>query len=77
MSTPRDPRTDLRDPNSSKSRGGHGWMMIACCVPMLVIAIVLVTTGVVGSGFVFGAVACAVMMAVMMRGMGSGNDSRR
>ena len=50
--------------------GGHGWMMIACCIPMLVIAIVLVATGVVGSGFIFAAVACTAMMAVMMRGMG-------
>ncbi|MBF6558280.1 MAG: hypothetical protein IVW52_19440 [Acidimicrobiales bacterium] len=27
--------------------GGHGWMMIACCIPMLIIAVVLVATGVV------------------------------
>lgn len=77
MSTPHDPRTGLHDPNSGKKHGGHGWMMTACCVPMLVIAIVLVATGVVGIGFVVAAVACTAMMALMMRGMGSGDDSRR
>jgi len=41
-------------------------MMIACCVPMLVIVGVLVATGVVGSGFIHYAALCTVMMAVMM-----------
>ncbi len=49
---------------------GHGWMMMICCVPMLVIAIVLVATGVAGSGFIFTAIACTVMMFMMMRMMG-------
>ncbi len=49
--------------------GGHGWMMIACCIPMLVVAIALVATGVVGAGFLVAAVGCTVMMAMMMRGM--------
>jgi hypothetical protein len=49
--------------------GGHGWMMIACCVPMLVIAIALVASGVVGFGWLFGALMCTAMMAMMMRGM--------
>ncbi len=30
---------------------GHGWMMIACCIPMLVIAGVLVATGAASPGF--------------------------
>jgi hypothetical protein len=51
-------------------RGGHNWMMLAMCVPMLILAVVLVATGVVGFGFVFAAVACTAMMALMMRGMG-------
>jgi hypothetical protein len=50
--------------------GGHGWMMIACCVPMLVIAIVLLATGAVGVGFLLAAIGCTAMMALMMRGMG-------
>ena len=56
--------------------GGHRWMMLACCVPMLVIAVVLVATGVAGSGLLVGAVVCTVMMALMMGGMGHGQDKR-
>ena len=50
--------------------GGHGrWMMIACCIPMLVIAVALVATGVAGVGFIFAAVMCTLMMAMMMGAM--------
>jgi len=48
-------------------------MMIACCIPMLLIAAVLVATGIVGVGFMFAAVACTAMMALMMRGMNHGS----
>jgi hypothetical protein len=52
-------------------------MMIACCIPMLVIAVLLVATGVASPGFLFGALACTAMMALMMRGMsGSGTHER-
>ena len=51
---------------------GHGWMMIVCCIPMLVIAVVLVLTGVASVGFLGAAIACTVMMALMMRGMDHG-----
>jgi hypothetical protein len=44
-------------------------MMIACCIPMLVIAVALVATGAVGVGWLFGALMCAAMMAMMMRSM--------
>ena len=57
--------------------GGHGWMMIACCIPMLAIAGFLVATGVVSAGFLLVAVACTVMMALMMRGMSHGGSSNR
>jgi hypothetical protein len=54
--------------------GRHGWMMIACRIPMLVIAVVLVATGVAGAGFIFAATICTAMMWPMMRGMsGSGS----
>jgi hypothetical protein len=49
---------------------GHGWMMMICCIPMLVIAIVLVATGVASVGFIFAAVMCTAMMAMMMSMMG-------
>ena len=53
--------------------GGHGWMMVACCIPMLVVAIVLVATGVASAGLLFVAIMCTAMMWMMMRGMsGSG-----
>ena len=56
--------------------GGHGWMMIACCIPMLAIAGVLVATGAASPGFLAVAVGCTLMMALMMRGMGHGGDDR-
>ena len=65
------------DERSSRdhAHGGHHWMMIACCIPMLVIAIALVVTGVVGVSFIFVAIACTLMMAMMMRGMHGGGKS--
>ena len=59
--------------DSGHGHGGHGWMMIACCIPMLVIAVALVATGVAGVGFIFAAVMCTLMMALMMRGMHGGD----
>lgn len=61
---------------SSSWHTGHGWMMIVCCIPMVVISIVLVATGVAGPGFLLAAVGCTLMMALMMRGMGHGGDRR-
>ena len=58
-------------------RGHSRWMMIACCVPMLAIAIVLVATGVVGAGFIVAALACTLMMALMMVGMSHGDGGGR
>jgi len=50
--------------------GGHSWMMIACCIPMIVIAIALVATGVASPGFLLVAIMCTAMMALMMLGVG-------
>ena len=51
-------------------------MMIACCIPLLMIAIALVATGVASASFLFAAVACmammGLMMVMMMRGMSGG-----
>jgi hypothetical protein len=56
---------------------GHRWMMVACCIPMLVIAVVLVATGVAGGSAIFFAVMCTAMMAMMMGSMGHGGDQHR
>ncbi|ARZ66718.1 hypothetical protein SMD11_1054 [Streptomyces albireticuli] len=50
-------------------------MMITCCVPMLVAAIMLVATGLLSPGFLITAVMCMGMMVLMMRGMGRDNRS--
>ena len=47
---------------------GHGLLMIVCCIPILVIAIVLVATGVASASFLFAVFACTVMMGGMSRG---------
>lgn len=75
MTTLDDKHTPPRDQGGG--HGGHGhWMMVACCTPMLVIAIVLVATGVAGAGFIFAAIMCTAMMWMMMRGMSQGGDDR-
>ena len=48
---------------------GHGLMMLACCVPMLLIAFALVASGVAGAGAILFALFCAAMMAAMMFAM--------
>ncbi len=79
MTTQHDPATRVRNPGpgGSHGHGGHGWMMIACCIPMLVIAGVLVATGAASPGFLVVAVGCTLMMALMMRGMGHGGGDDR
>jgi hypothetical protein len=46
----------------------HGLMMIACCIPMLAIAIILVATGIASPIFLLAAVSCTLMMAALMMG---------
>ena len=59
-------------PHPEDGKHGHGrWMMIACCVPMLVIAVIIALSG-AGLGFLFVAVMCTLMMAMMMGGMSHG-----
>jgi hypothetical protein len=59
----------------SAGHEGHGWLMIACCIPMLVVVGILFASGVVGGFFVFLALACTALMAFMMHGMhGAGQD---
>ena len=57
------------DPGPAGRQGygrGHGLMMLACCVPMLIIAFALVARGAAGAGAIFFALLCAAMMAAMM-----------
>ena len=44
-------------------------MMVACCIPMLVVVAALVATGVAGTGAIIYAVVCLAMMWLMMRAM--------
>jgi len=69
-------RTNVPEDHHSGGHSGHSWMMVACCIPMLIIAVVLVATHVVSAGFLFFTLACTAMMALMMRGMGHGGEKR-
>lgn len=55
---------------------GHGLMMLACCIPMIVIVALLVATGAAGSGAVLWAIGCVVLMAVMHLAMPGGHNHR-
>lgn len=58
------------DQTGKAGRGGHShWLMLACCVPMLVVVGVLVATSVVSAGFIVAALACVGMMGAMMFAM--------
>jgi hypothetical protein len=64
--TDEDRRQPHRGGESGPRRHGrHRWMMLACFVPLLVVAAALIFTGAVGTGSVVFAVACITMMAVM------------
>jgi hypothetical protein len=71
MTTTHDMRPDAA---AGHGRGGHGWMMIVCCIPMLVIDVVLVATGVASVGFLIVALMCTAVVALMMSGMNHGAD---
>lgn len=57
------------DHSEGKGHRGHGFLMIRCCIPMLVIVGVLAATGAIGFGVIAFAVLCTVMMAIMMVAM--------
>jgi Flp pilus assembly protein TadB len=67
------------DEHEKEGQGGHSrWMMIACCIPMLAIAVAVAGAG-GGAGFLVIAVMCTLMMAAMMGGMshGGGGGNKR
>ncbi|GEM_PF-6106611 len=65
-----DDRFEHRNSDSSEpetaGRGRHRWVMIACCLPILVIAAALVLTGSVTTAGLLFVLACMAMMAIMM-----------
>lgn len=63
--------------NIEGAHHSHRWMMVVCCIPVLVIAIVLVLTGIASPGFIVVALGCTFMMALMMRGMDHGGGGER
>ncbi|MCR6490954.1 hypothetical protein [Cellulomonas sp. P24] len=65
----REPDSDEGLETSRREHGGHRLMMIACCIPMLVIVGILVGTGAAGSGAILFALICLGAMALMMFAM--------
>ena len=55
-----------------RKKGRGRLLMIACCVPMLAIALIIALSG-AGFGFLVVAVMCTAMMAMMMAGMSGGS----
>jgi hypothetical protein len=47
----------------------HRWLMIACCIPMLLVVAALLVSGVAGAGAIIFAVVCLAMMWLMMTAM--------
>ena len=67
--TPSGPPQQADGPGQQARHRRHRWMMVACCIPMLAVAVRLVAAGVVSAGFLLVAFECPAMMALMMRGM--------
>ena len=65
--THRDGHDGHTDHDGHEGHGGHRWMMIACCIPMLIVVGALIATGVAGTGAIIYAAVCLAAMALMMR----------
>lgn len=72
----RDEHDVQKPPEARRGHGGHGLMMMICCIPMVLIAVLLVVTGVAASGALLWALGCVAMMAVMMFAMGGGHQHK-
>ena len=76
-SAERTSRPASQDPHAGQgAHRGHGLMMLICCIPMLVIAVALVATGVAGSSIIVAALLCTAMMAAMMFAMPGGHGHK-
>jgi hypothetical protein len=60
-------------PDQPMGHGGHSWLMMVCCIPMVLIAVALVATGTASAGVLVIAFMCTAMMFMMMRMMGNGS----
>lgn len=58
------------------AHGGHRWMMLICCVPMIAIVLLLIVSGTAGSGALLWALGCVAMMAAMMFMMPGGHNHK-
>jgi hypothetical protein len=58
--------------HQQRHRMGHGLMMVVCCLPMLLVG-VLVASGAVGFSAILYALLCMAMMAAMMLVMPGGH----
>lgn len=56
--------------------GGHQWMHLLMCAPMLLVVGFLVLTGRAGGGSIFYALGCMAMMGVMMAMMNRGSGDK-
>lgn len=62
------------DPASGPGRRhGHRWLMLACCVPMLVVVAALLVSGTASVGTVAFAVVCVALMTLVMLAMPRGH----
>ena len=58
-----------------RGHGGHHWMHLLMCAPMLLVVGFLVLTGRAGGGAIFYAVGCMALMGVMMAMMNHGSNT--
>ena len=66
--------SESHDPVEPAAGGwGHRLLMLACCIPMLVVVFALVASGVAGAGSIIFALLCVAMMAAMMFMMPGGH----
>jgi hypothetical protein len=74
-----DPAPELHESghqHGGHQHGGHSLMMLVCCIPMIVIAVLLVATGAAGSGIFVSVLLCVAMMAAMMFAMPGGHGHK-
>lgn len=76
MTTPTaGPGRPFRAHGGHGGHGGHPWTMLICCLPMVIVALLL-ATGVAGTGAVLWALGCVAMMAAMMFFMPEGHHHK-